>query len=91
MKKKENNAQIALTCLSALLFEYLTFQFNRNIFDWACYILLLVDILTHIADILAHSEGLARAHIRIMAITIILLWLRLMKNARAFALLGKNI
>ena len=61
----------------------------RNIFDWLCYILLLVDICTHVADVLSHSEVLARAHIRLMAITIILLWLRLMKNARAFALLGK--
>ena len=61
----------------------------RNIFDWLCYILLLVDICTHVADVISHSEAVARAHIRLMAITIILLWLRLMKNARAFALLGK--
>nr|KAG5703897.1 hypothetical protein BaRGS_008156 [Batillaria attramentaria] len=62
-----------------------------NIFDWLCYILLFVDIATHVADIVAHSETLARAHIRLMALTIIMLWLRLMKNARAFALLGPFI
>ncbi|XP_035826485.1 uncharacterized protein LOC101851051 isoform X3 [Aplysia californica] len=62
-----------------------------NIFDWLCYILLTVCIVTHIADVIAHSETLARLHIRIMSITIILLWLRLMKNARAFALLGPFI
>ncbi|KAK7492930.1 hypothetical protein BaRGS_00015877 [Batillaria attramentaria] len=62
-----------------------------NIFDWLCYILLFVDIATHVADIVAHSETMARAHIRLMALTIIMLWLRLMKNARAFALLGPFI
>merc|ERR1719422_2081224 len=59
-----------------------------NIFDWLCYGLLTVCITTHIVDVAAHSETTARLHIRIMSITIILLWLRLMKNARAFSLLG---
>uniref|UniRef100_A0A2C9M2V5 Ion transport domain-containing protein n=1 Tax=Biomphalaria glabrata TaxID=6526 RepID=A0A2C9M2V5_BIOGL len=62
-----------------------------NIFDWICYIFLLICMATHIADIIDHSEVLAKVHIRIMAITIILLWLRLMKHARAFALLGPFI
>ncbi|CAL1548535.1 unnamed protein product [Lymnaea stagnalis] len=60
-----------------------------NIFDWLCYICLLACMATHIADIISHSEILARAHIRLMAVTIILLWLRLMKNARAFSQLGR--
>ncbi|XP_070196553.1 transient receptor potential cation channel subfamily V member 1-like [Littorina saxatilis] len=62
-----------------------------NIFDWTCYILLLVDIITHVVDVAHHSETLARTHIRFMAVTIILLWLRLMKNARAFTQLGPFI
>ncbi|GFS22479.1 transient receptor potential cation channel subfamily V member 1-like isoform X2 [Elysia marginata] len=62
-----------------------------NIFDWLCYIMLIVCMITHIVDIARHSEQVARAHIRLMAVTIILLWLRLMKNARAFALLGPFI
>lgn len=61
----------------------------RNIFDWICYVFLIASITTHLVDIFVHSETLARAHIRIMSVTIILLWLRLMKVARAFALLGK--
>lgn len=44
---------------------------------------------THIADVAAHSEMLARSHIRLTAIVVIFLWLRLMKNIRAFAMLGK--
>lgn len=75
-----------LVCSLTVLLSAIT---CRNIFDWLCYILLLVDICTHVVDVISHSEGVARAHIRLMAVTIILLWLRLMKNARAFALLGK--
>ncbi|XP_064624369.1 transient receptor potential cation channel subfamily A member 1-like isoform X1 [Lineus longissimus] len=64
-----------------------------NIFDWVCYVLLLSCIVTHIADVAlpVHSVLLAHAHIRIMSVNIILLWLRLMKNARAFSLLGPFI
>ena len=50
--------------------------------------MLIICTVTHIVDVVNHSENVARAHIRLMAVTIILLWLRLMKNARAFALLG---
>ena len=53
--------------------------------------LLLTCILTHIVDVSNHTHVVARLHIRIMAITIILLWLRLMKNARAFSLLGEQL
>ncbi|KAH9499868.1 hypothetical protein Btru_076794 [Bulinus truncatus] len=62
-----------------------------NIFDWLCYIALLICMATHVADILDHSEVLARVHIRLLAVTIILLWLQLMKQARAFELLGPFI
>ncbi|XP_052775718.1 uncharacterized protein LOC128213734 isoform X3 [Mya arenaria] len=59
-----------------------------NWFDWICYTLLLAVIGTHIADIISHTDQLARHHIRLTAVVIIFLWLRLMKNIRAFALLG---
>lgn len=62
-----------------------------NIFDWVCYTSLFVVIVTHIIDIVAHSEEMARLHISVMAITIILLWLRLMKCARSFSLIGPFI
>ncbi|XP_041358930.1 transient receptor potential cation channel subfamily V member 3-like isoform X1 [Gigantopelta aegis] len=62
-----------------------------NIFDWLCYFLLLVSIITHLVDIGFHSDEIARSHIRVMSITIILLWLRLMKNARAFSVFGPFI
>ena len=60
----------------------------RNIFDWICYFLLLVSISTHVIDVSYHTNFVARLHIRIMAVTVILLWIRLLKNARAFTFIG---
>ena len=62
----------------------------RNIFDWMVYTLLLACVITHTVDIVHHTLFVARLHIRIMAITVILIWLRLMKNARAFSALGES-
>ena len=53
--------------------------------------LLVACVITHIVDVVNHTDFSARLHIRIMAITVILIWLRLMKNARAFSALGKRI
>ncbi|XP_053393911.1 uncharacterized protein LOC123525348 isoform X2 [Mercenaria mercenaria] len=64
------------------------FQDMWNWFDWFCYTLLLAVIGTHVADIVVHTDALARAHIRLTAVVVIFLWLRLMKNIRAFAMLG---
>ena len=54
------------------------------------YALLLACITTHVVDVSHHTDFVARLHIRIMAVTIILIWLRLMKNARAFSALGQS-
>ncbi|XP_021345291.1 uncharacterized protein LOC110445166 isoform X4 [Mizuhopecten yessoensis] len=62
-----------------------------NVFDWVCYGFLFVVIITHFVDIMQHSEDLARFHISVMAITIILLWVRLAKSARPFSLIGPFI
>ncbi|ELU06894.1 hypothetical protein CAPTEDRAFT_184604 [Capitella teleta] len=62
-----------------------------NIFDWICYALLTTCVITHLVDIWAHTNFVARLHIQIMAVTIIVIWLRLMKNARAFSTLGPFI
>ena len=60
----------------------------RNFIDIATYLLLSVTIFMHIADILDHSEGLARWTMRVAAIAVILIWVRLLKFARATSLLG---
>ncbi|XP_071119382.1 transient receptor potential cation channel subfamily A member 1-like [Haliotis cracherodii] len=75
--------------LNSLQLKY--FQDKWNYFDWVCYLLLGVCVVTHLVDVVQHSELLARWHIRIMCVTIILLWLRLMKCVRAFTVVGPFI
>ncbi|XP_069127944.1 uncharacterized protein [Argopecten irradians] len=62
-----------------------------NVFDWVCYGFLFFVIITHLVDIIHHSEDLARLHISVMALTIIMLWVRLAKCARPFSLIGPFI
>ncbi|XP_040289767.1 transient receptor potential cation channel subfamily A member 1-like [Bufo bufo] len=63
-----------------------------NVFDWIVYFLLLAVIVTHIADVIVKSNAdLHVSHVRVFAVTIIFLWLRLMKHARAIRLLGPFI
>ncbi|XP_063309058.1 transient receptor potential cation channel subfamily A member 1-like [Pelobates fuscus] len=63
-----------------------------NVFDWIVYFLLFAVILTHIADIVVkNNSNLHTSHVRVFAVTIIFLWLRLMKHARAIRLLGPFI
>uniref|UniRef100_A0A8C5N5B2 Ion transport domain-containing protein n=1 Tax=Leptobrachium leishanense TaxID=445787 RepID=A0A8C5N5B2_9ANUR len=63
-----------------------------NVFDWIVYFLLLAVILTHIADIVVRDNpDLHTSHVRVFAVTIIFLWLRLMKHARAIRFLGPFI
>ncbi|OCT75011.1 transient receptor potential cation channel subfamily A member 1 isoform X1 [Xenopus laevis] len=63
-----------------------------NIFDWIVYFLLLAVTVTHIADItVQNNTAIHTHHVRIFSVTIIFLWLRLMKHARAIRLLGPFI
>jgi hypothetical protein len=57
-------------------------QIQRNWFDVISILLLAACVGTHIGDIIDHSEILARAHIRVMSITIIFIALRLLKVGR---------
>ncbi|XP_056378709.1 uncharacterized protein LOC130274414 isoform X2 [Hyla sarda] len=63
-----------------------------NVFDWIVYFLLLAVICTHIADIVVQNNfDLHISHVRVFAVTIIFLWLRLMKHARAIRQIGPFI
>ncbi|XP_044150997.1 LOW QUALITY PROTEIN: transient receptor potential channel pyrexia-like [Bufo gargarizans] len=63
-----------------------------NVFDWIVYFLLLAVIVTHIADVIVQNNAdLHVSHVRVFAVTIIFIWLRLMKHARAIRLLGPFI
>ncbi|XP_013392770.1 uncharacterized protein LOC106160659 isoform X2 [Lingula anatina] len=62
-----------------------------NVFDWICYFSLLISIIIHLVDVFAHTAMLSRWQVRINALSIIIIWLRLMKSAKAFSLLGPFI
>ncbi|XP_067467009.1 transient receptor potential cation channel subfamily A member 1 [Thunnus thynnus] len=62
-----------------------------NVFDWLAYTLLAVSFGVHMADVVRPSVHLHSISLRLFAITIIFLWLRLMKHVRAFRLMGPFI
>ncbi|MEQ2308981.1 hypothetical protein AMECASPLE_033910, partial [Ameca splendens] len=55
-----------------------------NIFDWLVYCLLTASFSVHMADVLQPSVHLHSVSLRLFSISIIFLWLRLMKHVRAF-------
>ncbi|CAN0125448.1 unnamed protein product [Lampetra planeri] len=62
-----------------------------NILDWLTYAMLLVVFITHLADVVRHSEKVAYVHLQLVAITVVPLWLRNMKHLRTFRVLGTLI
>ncbi|KAF7221355.1 transient receptor potential channel pyrexia [Nothobranchius furzeri] len=62
-----------------------------NIFDWLVYSLLIASFSVHVTDVLQPSASLHTLSLRLFSISIILLWLRLMKHVRAFRLMGPFI
>ncbi|XP_078542266.1 uncharacterized protein LOC144827992 [Lissotriton helveticus] len=63
-----------------------------NLFDWLVYFMLLIVITTHIADIVEQNNSdLHISHVRFFSVTIIFIWLRIMKHARAIRALGPFI
>ncbi|XP_010894562.1 transient receptor potential cation channel subfamily V member 5 isoform X2 [Esox lucius] len=62
-----------------------------NIFDWLVYILLMAVFGIHVADIFLLSGTLRDYSLRLFAVVIIFLWLRLMKHVRAFRVMGPFI
>ncbi|KAL0964344.1 hypothetical protein UPYG_G00322550 [Umbra pygmaea] len=62
-----------------------------NIFDWLVYILLMVVFGIHVADIFLLAGTLRDYSLRLFAVVIIFLWLRLMKHVRAFRVMGPFI
>uniref|UniRef100_A0A8C2H915 Si:ch73-193i2.2 n=1 Tax=Cyprinus carpio TaxID=7962 RepID=A0A8C2H915_CYPCA len=62
-----------------------------NIFDWLVYSLLLAVLGIHLADIFLVSDSLRQNSLCLFAVSIIFLWLRLMKHVRAFRVMGPFI
>ena len=53
-----------------------------NWFDILSILMILVVFATHVADVIYHSETLARIHIRIFSITIIFIGIRIFEIGR---------
>ncbi|XP_063047327.1 transient receptor potential channel pyrexia [Engraulis encrasicolus] len=62
-----------------------------NIFDWLVYVLLIAVLGLHMADIFLVSGSLRAYSLRVFAVVVIFLWLRLMKHVRAFRVMGPFI
>ncbi|XP_041922738.1 transient receptor potential channel pyrexia-like isoform X2 [Alosa sapidissima] len=62
-----------------------------NIFDWLVYVLLIAVLGIHLADIFLVSGSLRIYSLRLFAVVVIFLWLRLMKHVRAFRVMGPFI
>uniref|UniRef100_A0A3Q3GG54 Si:ch73-193i2.2 n=1 Tax=Labrus bergylta TaxID=56723 RepID=A0A3Q3GG54_9LABR len=62
-----------------------------NVFDWVVYSLLTVSFSIHMVDVFQPSVTLHTLSLRLFSVSIIFLWLRLMKHVRAFRLMGPFI
>ncbi|XP_024152283.1 transient receptor potential channel pyrexia [Oryzias melastigma] len=62
-----------------------------NVFDWLVYCLLAASFCVHMTDVFHPSDHLHALSLRLFAVSIIFLWLRLMKHVRAFRLMGPFI
>ena len=60
------------------------FQDRWNYFDWVTYMMLIVVIILHVVNVVVQNNRYNDIFIRILACTIILVWVRLLKFARPF-------
>ncbi|OAF72092.1 hypothetical protein A3Q56_00136 [Intoshia linei] len=68
--------------------------FGLNLLDWLVYLMLIICVMTHIIDVTAHNievGKITRFNIRFSACTLVFLWIRLMKFARAYSAVGPFI
>jgi hypothetical protein len=68
-------------CVQKNLF-LMYFQDKWNWFDLICISLLLSVIATHIADVVNHTEQMARVHIRIFAVAIVFIGMKFFEKGR---------
>uniref|UniRef100_A0A3P8TDW3 Si:ch73-193i2.2 n=1 Tax=Amphiprion percula TaxID=161767 RepID=A0A3P8TDW3_AMPPE len=62
-----------------------------NVCDWMVYCLLTASFSVHLVDVLRPSVHLHTISLRLFSVTVVFLWLRLMKHVRAFRLMGPFI
>lgn len=62
-----------------------------NYYDILSIVLLLAVIFTHVADVVNHSEAIARAHIRVFSVTIVFISMRIFESGRVIFEVGLSI
>ena len=67
------------------------FKSYWNYFDWITYFVIFAVIVTRVLSVVTDSKTANDLHPKVMAISLIFIWLRLMKVLRAFKALGPFI
>ena len=62
-----------------------------NCIDWVIHVIIWVIVFTRVAAIAFNSNQVRDIHLRIFAMSLVLIWLRLLKVCRAFQSLGPFI
>ena len=62
-----------------------------NIIDWVTHIAVLMVVITRAITVLWRDENSDKIHPKVFALSLILIWMRLMKACRAFKALGPFI
>lgn len=64
------------------------FQDRWNYFDWLTYLMLIIVIILHVINVVVQNNNYNDVFIRILACSIIFVWIRLLKFARPFPTQG---
>ena len=67
------------------------FKSYWNYFDWITYFVIFAVVVTRVLSVVTDSKTANDLHPKVMAISLIFIWLRLMKVLRAFKALGPFI
>ena len=62
-----------------------------NIIDWVTHVAVLMVVITRVITVLWRDEKSDKIHPKVFALSLILIWMRLMKACRAFKALGPFI
>ncbi|CAF1170162.1 unnamed protein product, partial [Didymodactylos carnosus] len=77
--------------LKARVKSYYIYYSLNNLFDWICYILCLITIITHAVDVSHHSVLYSRIHMYTASVTVICLWFRFMVYFRTISITAKTL
>ncbi|CAF2107529.1 unnamed protein product [Rotaria magnacalcarata] len=77
--------------IKGVLKAYYMYYSLNNLFDWFVYICCIVTLITHFIDVGDHTVMLARSHMYVASITVILIWFRFMVFFRTISISFKTL